>query len=405
VTGDVTGDIDVITCPAGNAPPTDPIPPAPVAADLLVTAHFVRAGRVGGAEHMLYNLVHGLAGRTRRVSVLCGSRHDLDPGFVAALGDRGSAGVVETGGGGSRFLAEQRACLDPAISGDAILFSNYFVPPVLPRRLGKTSVVLHDMQYRHFPQYFSATKRSWLRMAHRFALRRADRMIAISEFGRKDAIHWLGRSAESKLAVIPNPISWLRFGSGSDARPLERPYILSVAAHYPHKNLEVLIRAFVTLSRRDRDIMLVLCGQDYRNLTGVSHRPAGGLRQLIDELGIGDRVLSTGYIDDLALGQWYRHAACFAFPSVFEGFGMPAIEALGFGLPTLLTRCTAIPETSLGLGTYVDQPTSADEWAARLGEMTRRKAAFAVAPGDVARLRRHYAPERIAGLYLDTCLR
>jgi glycosyltransferase involved in cell wall biosynthesis len=260
------------------------------------------------------------------------------------------------------------------------------------------------MQYRHFPQYFSARKRAWLRTAHRSAARSADTLVVISEFGRRDTIRWLGGAAERKLAVIPNPISWNRFGPATDTRPLARPYILSVAAQYPHKNLEVLVRAFAEISRRSRDVLLVLCGQDYNSLTGVAGRRSG-LGRLIAELGISERVVATGYIDDLTLGRWYRHALGFAFPSVFEGFGMPVVEALGFGLPTLLTKCAALPETSLGLGTFVDDPMDVGEWASRLVAMTRDTETFRVAAADVATLRSHYDPDRIASMYLDACLR
>ncbi len=372
-------------------------------AHLLVTAHFVRTGRVGGAEHMLYNLLNGLADRTGRLSVLCSDREHLDRSFVDTLERTASATVLQTGGAGPRFLAEQRACLDRRVSGDAILFPNYFVPPVVPHRAGKISVVLHDMQYRHFPQYFSARKRAWLRCSQFLASQRADTMIVISEFVRKDAIRWLGRSAERKLKVIPNPISWSRFGPPTHRRPIERPYILSVAAQYPHKNLEVLVRAFADLCRRDHDTLLVLCGQGYDGLTGVSNRRAG-LADLIAELDIGSRVLGTGYIDDIALGQWYRHATAFAFPSVFEGFGMPVVEALGFGLPTILTKCTALPETSRGLGVSVNDPSNVAEWSSWLAAVVRDPQGLRISPSDAAKVRGHYDPHRIAGLYLDACL-
>jgi glycosyltransferase involved in cell wall biosynthesis len=373
-------------------------------AHLLVTAHFVRAGRVGGAEHMLYNLLTGMTGRIRQLSVVCGDRGDLDPAFVGVLDQCRSACLLQAGGRGSRFIAEQRASLDPRITADAILFPNYFVPPLVSNRLGRIVVVMHDMQYRHFPQYFTARKRAWLRAAHSLALRRADKMIVISEFGRKDAIRWLGNSAARKLTVIPNPVSWERFGPPIDARPLDRPYILSVAAQYPHKNLGVLMRAFAELSRRDRDVLLVLCGRDYKGLVGVAPREAG-IGQLIAELGIGDRVRAVGYVDDVSLGTWYRHALCFAFPSVFEGFGMPTVEALGFGLPTLMSRCTALPETSLGLGIFVDDPMNVSEWASRLTSIARNGKALRPSVADTTMLRSHYDPGRIAALYLDACLR
>ena len=80
------------------------------------------------------------------------------------------------------------------------------------------------------------------------------------------------------------------------------------------------------------------------------------------------------------------------------------VEALGFGLPVLTTRCTAIPETTLGLASYVDDPLDAGEWAARIIAMTQAPAAHAPSAAEVALLRSYYAPERIAERYLQALL-
>ena len=97
-----------------------------------------------------------------------------------------------------------------------------------------------------------------------------------------------------------------------------------MAAQYAHKNLRTLLRAFATVAARDRDVMLVLCGQPYGGLRGVKSG-TDEIGSLVEALGLSGRVLLTGYDDDRALGDWYRHAALFAFPSLFEGFGMPAL--------------------------------------------------------------------------------
>ncbi len=374
---------------------------------LVVMAHFVYAGRVGGAEHMLYNLLRGFSAEQVRLTVACATRSNLDPRAASELGGMAGVRLVETGWGGPRFLAEQAACLAPDIAGEATLFPNYFVPPVIPRRLGRVVVVLHDLQYRHFPAHFSTRKRAWLTLSQGFATRRADRVIAISEFVAHDAVRCFGATVARRISVVPNPISWKRFGnvpdtSSPDTSPIDRPYVLTVAAQYPHKNLQTLLRAFARVAATDPDPVLVLCGQDYGGLRGVA---AGrdGLRPMLEALGIGERVRMTGYLDDAALGRWYRHAAMFAFPSVFEGFGMPAVEALGFGLPVLTTRCTAIPQTTLGLAGAVEDPYGVEEWADRIAAILRDPAAFRPRAADVERLRAHYGVARIARLYLDAC--
>jgi glycosyltransferase involved in cell wall biosynthesis len=93
----------------------------------------------------------------------------------------------------------------------------------------------------------------------------------------------------------------------------------------------------------------------------------------------------------------------FAFPSVFEGFGMPAVEALGFDLPTLTTRRTAIPETTLGLAHYVEDPSDVDEWAERIIAMARDPTRHRPGEAGAARVRSRYAPDRIARAYARAC--
>ena len=362
---------------------------------ILISNHFVYAGRVGGAEHMAYNLVRGLNQAEADPVVLCTKRTNLSGGFVREC-ESSAVPVIECGGsGGPRFLAEQRACFNASLHGDAILFPNYFLPPFIPARLGAPAVVIHDFQYLHFPQHFSARKRAWLRLSHARALRYAEKVIFISEFVRQDAIRWFGTIAQ-RGTTIPNPISWDRFSASSGSpSPEGRPYILSVAAHYPHKQLNVLLKAFAEFSHKRPDFCLVLVGQLASNLVSASDG-AGAIGRLITELDLADRVRVTGYLTEAELGNYYRHATAFAFPSVFEGFGMPVVEALGFGLPCLTTRCTAIPEATLGLATYVDNPADVGEWASRLQQLVD---APRLSPMQVRQVKDRYDPLSIGHQY------
>ena len=192
--------------------------PAPSTASgdprLLVTGHFVFAGQIGGAEHMFYNLVRGLGAVGEPPRVLCADERNLDPGFVSEL--RPGQLLACGGGSGSRFVGEQQAALRPGLRSEAVLFPNYFVPPVVPGRLGRVATVIHDVQFRHFPRYFSARKRAWLAASQALAMRRADTVVAISGFVRDDLLRIYGRRFERKLVAIPNPISWDRFGQGGE---------------------------------------------------------------------------------------------------------------------------------------------------------------------------------------------
>ncbi len=367
--------------------------------NITVAGHFVQRGRVGGAEHMLYNLLRGMDTCGAQVSLLCTELDDLDRSFVEEM-RRSSVTFIAQGHHVNRFVGEQLSCLKPSLRADAILFPNYFTPPIIPRRMGRVVTVIHDLQYLRFRELTPAARLRWLRLTHGLTFARADSVVVLSEFVRDEVRKFYGDRAAEKAAVIPNPISWARFGDEPPWDDGGRPYILSVAAHYPHKNLAVLIRA-LSIVRRSMDVRLVLVGQLPAALLGVRDRSRDP-RQLVRELGLADHVEITGYVDDLTLGRYYRNARVFAFPSLYEGFGMPAVEALGLGLPTVTTRCASLPEVTLGEATYVDAAEDPAEWASRLLAILRN-------PGDrpsdgvQARIRATYDPVRIAGLYLRQC--
>jgi glycosyltransferase involved in cell wall biosynthesis len=371
---------------------------------LTVSAHFVYSGQVGGAEHMIYNLLRGIWRRDVAVTVTCAKATHLAIGFRMECDAQPNVRVVEVGGHGPRFLSEQLACFSGQLASDAVLFPNYFVPPFVPRRVGRVVGVLLDQQYRHFPANFSYRKRVWLRWAHALAIRRAERLVVVSDFVRKDALRLLGNRFAKKLAVVPIPVSWDRFGPNPSTALDSNgpPVILAVAAHYPHKNLATLLRAFAEVLRRRPSARLILCGQESSRLRGDLNAPAS-LSGLAEDLGIAKSVEIPGYVDDFVLGDYYRRATLFAFPSLFEGFGMPPVEALGLGLPTLTTRCAAIPEVTLGLAQYIDNPMSHLEWADRMIDIADAPARYRPPPEVVALIRATYAPERIASLYLAAC--
>jgi len=353
---------------------------------------------------MFYDLLRGLWRNGVAYDLVLSDAKRLERDFRAELTDVMKRPIRVSGGPGPRFVAEQRACFDAELEGEAVLFPNYFTPPLVPRRFGRVVTVIHDFQFRHFPQYTAAKKRLWLRFAHSLTFRRADVVVVLSEFVRQDAMRLYGDLARRKLAVIPNPISWQRLESGDAAAPGQRPYVLTVASHYPHKNLDTLLRAFALLQSRVADLDLVIAGQHRAALKGQS---VGGedLAQLAARLGIAERVRFTGHISDKALASLYRNAHLFAFPSLFEGFGMPPVEALGLGLPTLTTNCGSIPEVTLGKAQYVDRPEDVEEWADRLQAMLEHRADYELAPQTMAEIRSRYAPERAGRLYAEALLK
>ena len=128
------------------------------------------------------------------------------------------------------------------------------------------------------------------------------------------------------------------------------------------------------------------------------------IADLIAELNLKSAAITTGYLNDAQLSDLYQHATLFAFPSLFEGFGMPAVEALGFGLPTLTTRLGSLPEVTMGAAHYLDEPTRVDEWVDKLAYLLLNPDACRPEMATVKKLRERYAPSKIAAMYERTML-
>ena len=126
-----------------------------------------------------------------------------------------------------------------------------------------------------------------------------------------------------------------------------------------------------------------------------------GRASAVDEVSRGPGVIYTGYVSDAVLGELYRRATMFAFPSLFEGFGLPVVEALGLGLPTVTTRCGSIPEVGDDLAVYVDDPMSVSELAGVLDSVLLEPEAARPSAEDVTRLRARYSPGTVAAQYAE----
>jgi glycosyltransferase involved in cell wall biosynthesis len=289
---------------------------------------------------------------------------------------------------------------------DAILFSNYFTPPVVRAR--RVVTVIHDLQFRHMPQFYSRTKWQWLNACHKLALARCDAVVAISETVRQDILSEFGAKWDKRVRTIHNPISLDRFDARGQQRFTGgRPYIMCVAMDRPQKNLHTLIRAFEQIRNRFPDHLLVMAGQ-LRRLRPDRHEKSAGIavdmpptEELVQQLGLRDRVIVTGFVTDAELGALYRGASVFVLPSLFEGFGMPAVEALALGTPALISDLAVLREVTLGEAHYVADPRSAGELAAQMSQILLAGDRARPTPELMNKLRTHYAPQTIARQYYD----
>ena len=367
-----------------------------------VNSLFLKLGQVGGAEFVLRGLLSGLA-QSPNIDLYVFINHELVT-WLQDLNLGASLNIVPVKIWGNRFVSE--AWRLPMIANryklDGLINTNYFTTW---RSLLKSpcATIIHDLNYLHFPHLFSWYKKLWLKLTHQMTLANADKTVTISEFVRKDIQK--NYRFNHIPDVIHNPILWDRLDISDldkiNKSPIAQPFILSVANHYQHKNLATLVKAFAKLPSYLSEVRLVLVGQLPDSLLGMRRDRCDDIPQLVKELGLENRVYITGYISDRELAWYYHHAALFAFPSVFEGFGMPPVEALGMGLPVLTTGCTAIPEVTMNLAEYVENPMDVNEWGDRLTDMLTNRDRYLPTIATIQKIRQAYDPVAIAQKYID----
>ena len=190
------------------------------------------------------------------------------------------------------------------------------IPPMSP-----CVVTLLDLQHLDMPQLFSRGERAFRRVAWHRSVRSADRVIVISKFVADRATSLLGLDPE-RIRVVHLGIDHERFFATEQAR---EPFLLYPARRWPHKNHDRLFEAFATLRQERPELRLVLTGGGHEGPT-----PEG--------------VETLGNIDFSLLPDLYRRASALVFPSLYEGFGQPPLEAMACGCPVACSNAASLPE-------------------------------------------------------------
>jgi glycosyltransferase involved in cell wall biosynthesis len=206
------------------------------------------------------------------------------------------------------------------------------------RRAGVPVVAtVHDLAVLREPGWFPAWSRTYGRLLMPRAIRLADRVVCVSQATARDASGLLGVS-DARVRVVPNGIDAV-FSEPAGVRPVAGPYVLFVGTPEPRKNLERLAAAVAMLLSEGRPERLVLAGAD----------GWGGV-----ELPPSDRVVELGRVSDETLRDLYAYASCVAYPSLWEGFGLVAGEALAAGCPIACSDIPALREVAGTDAQYCD---------------------------------------------------
>jgi glycosyltransferase involved in cell wall biosynthesis len=220
-----------------------------------------------------------------------------------------------------------------------------------PSTQAPTVVTLHDTQHRDLPEFFGPARRSFRRIAYDRAARSAAAVVVTSEFVRERAVELLGLDP-ARIHVVPLAIDHEVFRLGDEA---PEPMILYPARPWPHKNHARLFEAFASLRATRPQLRLVLTG--------------GGLDRLEP---LPEGVESLGAVPAEHLASLYRRAACLVYPSLYEGFGLPVLEAMACGCPVAASNAGAIPEVA-GDAAVLFDPTDGEAMAAAILEADERR--------------------------------
>jgi alpha-1,3-rhamnosyl/mannosyltransferase len=257
-------------------------------------------------------------------------------------------------------------------------------------------VTVHDLQPLLFPEYFSRIKNAYLRWRLEPSVRKSRCVVTLTSYTASTITEEFGVPVD---LVPPGYSASIDTPPSSDPRErydLHGPFFLYPAITYPHKNHATLVRAFAGVVAKQPDALLVL-----------THRAAqteASLQDLIARLDIATHVRRIGHVERADLNWLYANAVALTFPSRFEGFGMPVLEAMGHRCPVIAADATALPEVVGGAGLLVD-PDDDAAWTAAmlelLGDETRRGQ---LADAAAARVAEHFqwraSAERLHETYL-----
>jgi glycosyltransferase involved in cell wall biosynthesis len=233
---------------------------------------------------------------------------------------------------------------------DVLHFSDWMYPP---QRGGVRATTIHDLVPLRFPEWTHGRTVRMHTAKYRHAAEHAQLLVCISDYTARDAQKLLGIEPKRTPVVRPAPADVFR--SDGEHADLGRPYLLTVATLEPRKNLETLLRAHELFGD---DLALAVVGAQ-----------GWGLQPLLDRPG----VVRLGYVDDAELARLYRGAAVVAYPSRFEGFGIPIVEAMASGVPVVASSHPSLDEAAGNAALRAD-PDDPEAWAAAIEDAQRRRA-------------------------------
>lgn len=206
----------------------------------------------------------------------------------------------------------------------------------------KVVITVHDISFKAIDNVFTFKTKLWKSTITKMSLRKANKIIADTNFTKSEILKYYPNTKESNIEVVYCGFNDFSKESIDEVKInnkilnlKQKEYILTVSTISPRKNIDGLIKAF-NIIKDKIDCNLVVAGKNgwlYENIY-----------KLVDELHLKDRVIFTGEVNDDELKFLYKNAKLFVYPSFYEGFGLPPLEAMSFGIPVAVSNVTSIPE-------------------------------------------------------------
>jgi glycosyltransferase involved in cell wall biosynthesis len=242
--------------------------------------------------------------------------------------------------------------------------ANFFLPPLLPC---KGAVLVYDLSFKAHPEYFPRTVAWYMNWLTGLAIRQAHRILTISEFSRQELFHFhsLDREKVTNLLggvepefhplvdeseMVVEQVILSRYG-------IEGPYIFALGNIHPRKNLSRLLDAYLSLKAKRPSMPTMVWG-------GLQHWESEELVERARSAG----VTLPGFIAQEDLPTFYRQAEMLVYPSLYEGFGLPPVEAMACGTPVITSNTTSLPEV-VGEAALTVAPTDTEEIAAAMAQL------------------------------------
>lgn len=247
--------------------------------------------------------------------------------------------------------------------------------------------VIHDLLACHYPKNHPLHEVVYSRVCWQMDAWNAKKILTISNWVKSDIEK---RYKRRDIQTIYNPIQ-INKEEIVDFDNLKRKFNIekgrffyTVTQMIPHKNIDTLISVMDKIKREKLSLPNKLL------ISGVNGNACNGLIRMIEKLGLREHVIITGVVSNEERNTLYQYCAAFLFPSIFEGFGMPPVEAMFFGSRVITTTCTSIPEVTQNKANYVKDPYDVDEWIRLMGASENHSTEMDFSAYGIERIAKEY---------------